>query len=96
MPILVDGRTKNIKKGNQKSQKSKNPSCSTLSSNFASSFFVNVDFASHAPTRLEGLKHPTLGSKGQFLFFVKWLVCNQHQRSVLRTPTIEKILFILI
>jgi hypothetical protein len=74
----------------------KNPSCSTSSSNFASSFFVNVDFASHAPTRLEGLKHPTLGSKGQFLFFVKWLVCNQHQPSVLKTPTIEKILFILI
>jgi hypothetical protein len=54
-------RTMPIKKGNQKSQKSKN-SCSTSSSNFASSSSINVDFASHALARLEGLKHPTLGS----------------------------------
>lgn len=71
MPILVEGRKKNIKKENKKSQKSKNSSCSTSFSNFASSFFVNVNFAWHAPTRLEGLKHLTLGSKGHFLVFVK-------------------------
>jgi hypothetical protein len=71
MPILVEGRTKNIKKGNKKSEKSTNSSCSTSSSNFASSSYVNVDFAQHAPAWLEGFKHPTLGSKGQFLFFVK-------------------------
>jgi hypothetical protein len=71
MPILVEWRTKNIKKGNKKSQKFKNYSCSTSSSNFALSSIINVDFASHALARLEGLKHPTLGLEGQFLFFVK-------------------------
>jgi hypothetical protein len=52
--------------GNKKGtlQSSKNSSWSTPSSNFSSSSFVKFDYSLHAPTRLEGLKHPTLGLLG--------------------------------
>jgi hypothetical protein len=54
------------KMGNKKGtlQSSKNPSWSTPSSNFASSSSSKSDYSLHALTRLEGLKHPTLGLLG--------------------------------
>jgi hypothetical protein len=42
-------------------QSSKNSSWSTPSSNFSSSSYIKFDYSLHAPTRLEDLKHPTLG-----------------------------------
>jgi hypothetical protein len=58
----------NVEKKNGKKkgtfQSSKNSSWSTPSSNFASSSSIKYDYSLHAPTRLEGLKHPTFGLLG--------------------------------
>jgi hypothetical protein len=38
----------------------------TLSSNFASNSYANIDFASQAHARSKGFKHPTLNSRTKF------------------------------
>jgi hypothetical protein len=53
---------KEHQKGNKKSQRFENSSRSTSSSKFSSSFSINIDYTSRAPTRSKGFKHPTLGS----------------------------------
>lgn len=61
----------------------------------SSSFFVNSNSTSHAPTRSKGLKHPTLGSFNHFLLIkmsqLKWSICNLHFLNVVRTPAIKNI-----
>jgi hypothetical protein len=63
-------------------------------------FFINFDYALHAPSRSKGLEHLTLGLLGQFLLIIiNWLrrsIYNWHLWSAMRTPTIDKILFISI
>lgn len=85
---------------NSISQRSRNSSHSTSSSNSISSFSDKSNFALHAPTRLEGLEHPTLGSIGQFLFTkmiqFKWSICKPHLQNAMTISTMEKIHFVLI
>jgi len=54
--------TKEHRKGNKKSQRFESSSHSTSSSKFTSSFSINTDYTSCAPTRSKGFKHPTFGS----------------------------------
>jgi len=76
--MWVQGNKEHSKQqlGNQfgKSQRSKNSSCLSSSSNFASRSFNKFDSALHAPRRSKGLKHPTLVLTCQFLFIKNHLV----------------------
>jgi hypothetical protein len=77
--VRVGGMNNKEQKG--KSKRTKKYSFHlTSSSNFTSSSSTNIDFSAQAHARSKDLKHPTLGSKNQFLLtkiiWSRWSIYN--------------------